>query len=112
MSEVYIFENLTVSDPKDLRPFTSGKRLPFRVMLVTEILGSPDKPVAGALRTPTVSVLVPGLYMRSVSLLSVSPLPPAVSTNVIKWSALVVFVAVISIFAVLTLVMLEPSKAG
>ena len=107
-----MFENLRVSDPKDLRPFTSGKISPFRVMLVTEILGSPDKPVAGALITPAVSVLVLGLYVRLLSLLSVSPLPPAVSTNVRKCSAFVVFVAVISIFAVLTLVMLEPSNAA
>ena len=71
-------------DPKLLIPLTSGNILPLSVILVTVMLGSPVNPVQSPANDAAVSVFVPGLYFRSVSVLTVSPLPPAVSTKVIK----------------------------
>ena len=80
MSAVYTFENLTDGEPKFLTASVSGKIFPFNVTSVTEILGSPVSPVHEPLNSDAVNVFVPGLYNKSVSLLSGST-PVGLSAN-------------------------------
>ena len=80
MSAVYTFENLRVEEPKFLTASLSGNKLPFNVTSVTEIFGSPVSPVLEPLNSDAVNVFVPGLYNKSVSLLSAST-PVGLSAN-------------------------------
>ena len=75
-----MLENLKVEEPKFLVESVSGRILPFNVTSVTDTLGSPTNPVLEPLNRLAVNVFVPGLYLRSVSLLSAST-PVGLSAN-------------------------------
>ena len=75
-----MLENLKVEEPKFLVESVSGRILPFNVTSVIDTLGSPTNPVLEPLNSDAVNVFVPGLYNRSVSLLSGST-PVGLSAN-------------------------------
>ena len=107
---MYTFAHLVPVAPRSLVPLASGIILPATVASPIATVGLPVNPVALPLNVVADNVFEFGLYVRLVSVLT-SSVPVAVSTNVIKNVAFVVFVARRSTFAASTFVSADPSTA-